>query len=215
MENARQKLGAPSIYIIGAQCTGKTTLVNSITEHLGKVYPGLPFAVIKELARAVLKSEDVNRDDITNGSDKGMKFQSFLLQAQLEEELGAQHEKFIISDRSGIDPIAYAKRYGQPHYAHSMLSSSAWATLGDKMRRGTVIICEPVPAWLFDDGIRLMPKDTPEWIGLHQTFIDLLQSSNIGFHILPATFGDLDTRVKFVLDKWRVSASLNCGAIST
>ena len=52
------------------------------------------------------------------------------------------------------------------------------------MRRGTVIICEPVPAWLFDDGIRLMPKDTPEWIGLHQTFIDLVRSSNIGFNIL-------------------------------
>ena len=36
-----------------------------------------------------------------------------------------------ISNHSGIDPIAYTKRYGQPQYAaRQLLSSSAWATLG-------------------------------------------------------------------------------------
>ncbi|EXJ72718.1 uncharacterized protein A1O5_03865 [Cladophialophora psammophila CBS 110553] len=192
----------PSIYIIGAQCTGKTTLVEAVSQHIRRQQTYLSFAIIKELARGILVAADVNRDDIRTGSEKAMGFQKRVLEAQLDEEQKLQSQGFIISDRSGIDPIAYAKLYGPPRVTKEMLGTSAWAALRKTMRQGVVILCEPVPRWLSDDGVRLMPQDTREWFELHQAFIDLLRLSDIGFVLLPATCNSIEERVAFVLEKW-------------
>ena len=149
---------APPIYIIGAQCTGKTTLLKAISGCVRKAHPEPAFAVINELARGVLVSANVNRDDISSGSEKGMEFQKLVLQAQLEQELECQPPRFIISDRSGIDPITYARKYGPPRWGQEMIESSAWARLRERMQHGVVVLCEPVSTWLSDDGVRLMPK---------------------------------------------------------
>lgn len=194
---------APSIFIIGAQCTGKTTLVKAISDHIRNAYPELPFTVIKELARGVLISTNVNRDDISSGSEQGMKFQKLVLQAQLKEELACQPHGLIISDRSGIDPIAYARKYGQPRWQREMLATPAWVRLRERMQQAIVVLCEPVPAWLSDDGVRLMPKDNTEWTELHGIFVNLLQESDITFYSLSATLTHIEQRVDFVLDIWR------------
>ena len=193
----------PSIYIIGAQCTGKTTLLEGVYQYIRRHEPSRPVSTIKELARGILVDADVNRDDIRAGSEKAMKFQRLVLEAQLEEELRLQSRGLIVSDRSGIDPIAYATMYGPSKYTKVLLEMPSWATLKQKMRRGVVILCEPVEGWLFDDGTRLMPKDKEEWIQLHQTFIALLEKTDIGFSLLPASRTSLEERVVFVLEKWK------------
>ena len=72
MEGHKHELEFPSIFIIGAQCTGKTTLVTAISDSIQQEYPNQRFTVIKELARGALESANVNRDDIINGSEKEM-----------------------------------------------------------------------------------------------------------------------------------------------
>ncbi|OAP58357.1 hypothetical protein AYL99_07447 [Fonsecaea erecta] len=196
----------PSIYIIGAQCTGKTTLVDAVSQRIRSEHSHLSFAVIKELARGILTTADVNRGDIRAGSKKAMNFQRLVLEAQLDEEQRLQSHGFIISDRSGIDPIAYANLYGPPQVTEEMLEMSAWAALKKRMCQGIVILCEPVPAWLFDDGVRLMPKDTSEWLELHNAFVNLLRQSEIEFELLPATCSLIEKRVAFVLESWEARA---------
>lgn len=192
-----------SIYIIGAQCTGKTTLVKAVSERIQAEQPGLQFATIKELARGILISANVNRNDIRAGSVKAMEFQKLVLEAQLEQERSLQRFSLFISDRSGIDPIAYATKYGPPEVAEEMLETATWSLLRDRMRWGLIVLCEPVSAWLFDDGVRLMPKDNQEWLELHEVFVDLLRSCGIGFEILPTTCTDIEERTRFVVERWR------------
>ena len=191
-----------SIYIIGAQCTGKTTLVEDTASRLRELEPQPSFTVVKELARDILKSANVSRKDIRAGSEKGMGFQRLVLEAQLDEELDRDDCGFIVSDRCGIDPIAYARLYGPPQVAEELLASSQWVLLRDRLRRGLVIVCEPVPDWLYDDGVRLMPADNEEWYELHRVFLDLLQQCEIAFEVLPLTRTSREERTAFVLDLW-------------
>ncbi|KIW24648.1 uncharacterized protein PV07_10352 [Cladophialophora immunda] len=196
----------PSIYIIGAQCTGKTTLVEAVSRHIRRERSHLSFTIIKELARGVLVTADVNRDDIRAGTEKAMNFQRLVLKTQLDEEQKLQNRGFIISDRSGIDPIAYANLYGPPQATTEMLGSSSWAALRKRMCQSIVILSEPVLPWLFDDGVRLMPEDISEWFALHNAFISLLQQSEIKFESLPATCNVIEKRVAFVLEAWETRA---------
>jgi nicotinamide riboside kinase len=194
------------VYIIGAQCTGKTTLVEDVARQLQEREPGLSFTTIQELARGILQITNVNRDDIKAGSSKAMNFQRLVLEAQFEEELDRQTRGFIISDRSGIDPIAYTKLYGSSKAVEMLLGSSEWAVLRQRMQQGVVILCEPVREWLFDDGIRLMPGDHEEWYALHRVFIELLQEAEIAFTVLPAQRTSKEERIGFVLDWWKSSS---------
>ncbi|ETI27930.1 hypothetical protein G647_00379 [Cladophialophora carrionii CBS 160.54] len=195
--------GSRSIYIIGAQCTGKTTLVEDVAEALRTQGAG-PFATIKELARGILNTANITRDDIRAGNAGAMEFQKLVLGAQLNEELDRERRGLIVSDRSGIDPIAYATLYGPPEVARDLLESDAWRVLREKMRKGLIILCEPVREWLFDDGTRLMPADDAEWYELHTVFIRLLQQTGITYEVVPATCTSREERVARVLARWRI-----------
>lgn len=193
----------PSIYIIGAQCTGKTTLVEAVEEYLGKEESQPSFTVIKELARGILETASVNRDDIRAGSQKARHFQSLVLEGQFEQEFDSHARGLILSDRSGIDPIAYATLYCSREAGKELCDKPIWVWLRSRMQGSLVVLCEPVTAWLFDDGTRLMPKDDDEWFELHKVFMELLQESNIAFEVLPATCYSKEERMAFVLEKWR------------
>ncbi|OCT53413.1 P-loop containing nucleoside triphosphate hydrolase [Cladophialophora carrionii] len=194
--------GSRSIYIIGAQCTGKTTLVEDVAVAL-QSHGAKPVTTIKELARGILNTANITRDDIRAGNAGAMEFQKLVLGAQLNEELDRERRGLIVSDRSGIDPIAYATLYGPPEVARELLESDAWRVLREKMRKGLIVLCEPVPEWLFDDGTRLMPADDAEWYELHTVFISLLQQTGITYEVLPATCTSREERVARVLERWR------------
>lgn len=84
-----------NIYVIGAQCTGKTTLVNALEEHFksNNVDRNMPQpTVIQEVARAVLKEKGFTREDITTSPSRALQLQRHILDAQLHAEC-SQNDK--------------------------------------------------------------------------------------------------------------------------
>lgn len=199
-----------NIYIIGPQSTGKTTLVNALEEAFASGN-GLPSssnrtrpAIIREVARTVLKTYNFTRDDITNSPTRALRLQELILKAQLKAEEtalnGSPSKAWFISDRSGLDPIVYAKLFVGEDAAQQMVSSDAWKALAERMKNGLVILCEAGCTWLVDDGTRLMPKDIEDWLRVNSAFHEVLETLAIDNLLMPKSVLDLQQRVQIVLD---------------
>jgi nicotinamide riboside kinase len=194
------------LYIIGAQSTGKTTLVNALEEHFDlcrspqEARPSQPL-IIREVARTVLKEKGFNREDITTSPTRALQLQKHILDAQHNAECEinvSSTPKWYICDRSGLDPIVYTKYFVGQEASAEMLASRSWIELESRMKAGIVILCEAGCHWLKDDGIRLMPNHADEWTRIDDTFRSLLEEREIQYYVLPKDLADLGERVDFV-----------------
>jgi nicotinamide riboside kinase len=200
------------LYIIGAQCTGKTTLVNALEEefcrndatHSQQEVPSKP-VVIREVARAVLKEKQLSRDDITNSPSRALELQKHILEAQLVAEKAAIDVKnptaWYISDRSGMDPIVYAQLFVGGKEADEMLASETWKELEHRMKAGVVMLCEAGCSWLTDDGTRLMPPNLGQWMSIDSAFREQLAKRDIRYMVVPKDLLDIKARVKLVQEQ--------------
>ncbi|KAJ2987431.1 hypothetical protein NUW58_g4510 [Xylaria curta] len=195
---------APNIYIIGSQCTGKTTLCNAVSEYLNQHPATLegPPGAIKEVARTILKNHGFTRGDIRSSQDRTLELQRLIIEGQFEaEKTELQTHSWFISDRSGFDPIIYARKYVSKEAADGLVASPKWREMRDRMAKSLIIVCVGED-WLRDDGVRLMPLDKTEWRQLHAEFCSALAGFGLEYHILPSSVGDRDERVQFVLERW-------------
>ncbi|KAI1386232.1 AAA domain-containing protein [Hypoxylon trugodes] len=193
-----------NIYIVGAQCTGKTTLVNALRDHFTKTSPQKKDApgVILEVARSVLRKHQFTSDDVVT-PERSLALQGLILKAQAEAERAIhQEEGWFISDRSGMDPIVYAKRYVGQEAFTNLMQTPEWKELKERMSKSLIIVCEPCPAWLKDDGVRLMPKDIEDWTYFHDIFCESLDEMGLQYENLPARMNDTEDRTRFVITKW-------------
>ena len=170
-----------SIFIIGAQCTGKTTLVNALRRHFAET-SAQPPAIISKVARTVLKQLDITRDDIVNSAERCLMLQKAILLAQFEAERRlADGGQWYMSDRSALDPVVYAKLFVSETAARALVSLPQWTALEQNMKRGLVFLCESGCNWLVDDGTRLMPKDDDDWARVDAAFRALLEEREIAY----------------------------------
>ena len=195
-----------NIYVVGAQCTGKTTLVDALVAHLDTSIDekGIEVSkpvVIKEVARKVLQEHNFTALDITTSPERALLLQKLILVAQYEAEKETAG-KWFISDRSSVDPVVYAKVYVGEEACSDMLQMATSIQLLSNMRDALVCVCETNPSWLRDDGVRLMPKDLEEWTDFHQIFIGVLQELGIKYIILGKQT-NVSQRVDMVLQAWR------------
>ncbi|KAI4246120.1 MAG: hypothetical protein L6R40_002072 [Gallowayella cf. fulva] len=195
-----------NIYIIGAQSTGKTTLVTALGHYFGQNLKSYGLAEnphqLKEVARGVLREHGFTASDITTSKSRALELQRLIIQAQIRAEKALEHSWYI-ADRSALDAVAYAQQYVGESEAHGLQQGLTWSEVEHKMRAGTVILCEPGGQWLMDDGVRLMPQDRAEWFELHSHFMRLLTGCNIEYVVLPCSIAGLEERVAFVVDAWR------------
>ncbi|KAH6634870.1 hypothetical protein B0J18DRAFT_32817 [Chaetomium sp. MPI-SDFR-AT-0129] len=78
-----------SIYIVGAQCTGKTTLVNNLQAYFANAIPSaLPPAIVTEVARTVLQAHNFTARDVRIPA-RSLELQRLILQAQAVAERAA------------------------------------------------------------------------------------------------------------------------------
>jgi nicotinamide riboside kinase len=189
----------PNIYVIGAQCTGKTTLVNALQRHFygePDFEHNAPY-IISEVARTELRKHGFTTDDIRSSPDQSFAFQKLILTAQVAAERSALREKsWFVSDRSGVDPIIYAMRYVGLDSARSLRESAEWSELKGRMTKSLVVVCE-AGKWLVDDGVRLMPEHKQDWIQFHAMFCTFLDEVGLRYQLVPCAMEDLSSRVSF------------------
>ena len=200
---------SPCLYIIGAQCTGKTTLVDALEDMFGsgelsnhlQGKSSRP-VIIREVARTVLRDKHFSRDDITTSSSRALQLQKHILDAQYEAEQTAigpdTRATWYISDRSGLDPIIYAQLFVGEEAAQEMLASEKWGEREQRMKAGVVMLCEAGCSWLVDDGTRLMPTGTEEWTHINDAFRKQLAVRGIRYTLVPNHVVSLEARVQLV-----------------
>lgn len=196
-----------SIYIVGAQCTGKTTLVKQLEVDLKSWSRGNAVEepeTISEVARTILRKHSCTTDEIRSSPERSLALQKLILSAQVEKEDEAlERSSWFLSDRSGIDPIVYAARYVGIRAAEDMQRSAGWLKLKGRMADSLIVVCEAGMTWLEDDGVRLMPQDHQDWIKMHELFCHMLNTVGLGYCVLPCSVPNIADRLQFVLTKWR------------
>ncbi|PYI35250.1 hypothetical protein BP00DRAFT_334626 [Aspergillus indologenus CBS 114.80] len=201
-----------NIYLVGAHCTGKTTLVEGLRAHLSPNLVSELYgenaecpAIVDELVRNIMRTDGFTASDVRHPT-KGLELQTrtMLAQHQAEVNLG---NKWFISDRSGIDPIVYAEVFlGRPE-AEKLAEMKEWHVLREKMKKAYVIVCEPENAsWLSTDRVRVACNDVEEWRSIARAFRTALQNHGIPYVTIPVGMEDLGKRVQFVEELLRSSA---------
>ncbi|ROW12902.1 hypothetical protein VPNG_04762 [Cytospora leucostoma] len=198
-----------NIYIIGAQSTGKTTLLNALRAHFDRA-PSVSEVdkpqIIEETARIVFKQEGFKfaAVDTLSNFDEYLGILRLILKAQLEAENEAlRKSKWFISDRSGLDCLIYAAKYLGHEGAEQLSKTPELAKLKARMQEGRVIVCEPVADWLKDDGsgFRPIPEIKEQWLAVHTEFCELLNGLGLRYEVLPARITSLEERVTFGLSR--------------
>lgn len=199
-----QEFKPKNIYIIGAQCTGKTSLVNALESSFVDLFSTTPPIIVREVARSVLKLHGFTASDITSDPARCLQLQALILEAQFNSERDAlTRSPWIISDRSGIDPIIYASRHIGSEAVSLMTSSNYWQELRDRMSQSLVFVCETVEDWLISDGVRLMPRDVEDWMEYDSEFCRMLESAEIPYQMIPRSVKSLEDRASFVWSRWK------------
>lgn len=196
------RMAPKNIFIVGAQSTGKTTLVNALKDHFTQYREqNIPEPLlISEVARSVLRELDIDRHAIATSPAKSLKLQTAILNAQYELETAAVEQGiWYISDRSGADPIVYAGLSVSGEAASDLLASKEWLKLESHMKDGLVFVCEAGCTWLVDDGVRWMPEDLAQWHRFDQAFRDLLAERGIDYQVVPKDAVRIGERVEMVL----------------
>jgi nicotinamide riboside kinase len=205
------KTSMKSIYVIGAQSTGKTTLVNALAKAFHEQLQATGAnkqtpTVIKEIARTIVQREaQFSREAVAATPERALRLQHRILAAQYDAEIAIYHAntpvsapEWYISDRSGLDPIVYARCLVGKEAAADMLATTAWKELESRMKDGLVILCEAGGHWLEDDGLRLMPEDLDEWLRVDASFRDLLEARGIEYYVMSKETMDIQDRVGLV-----------------
>lgn len=207
-----------NVFIVGAQSTGKTTLVDALEKIYSKPTISSPIKhhrpmapiFIREVARNVLKTHGFTREDITSSPERALQLQKHILQAQQEAEIAAVSQSsnsWYVTDRSAIDPIVYASVFVSETAAEDLFASKPWNDMEGRMRGGLVFLCEAGTRWLVDDGTRLMPTDEEDWMKVDRAFRRLLEARDIAYKIIPRHIQDIDARVSIVTDALLAASS--------
>lgn len=144
--------------------------------------------------------------------------QHTILKAQLERELearsvaGGSAARMVLSDRSAIDPVAYAvltaanKEDGRERMRVLVDTPEFQAAL-HWYREGTFILFKPVPEWLVDDGVRSMDQNL-------EVFRDILNELEIPYVELGGEIRDIRARVAYAKGLINVNGTNACSLVT-
>ncbi|KAI1676005.1 AAA-28 domain containing protein [Pyrenophora tritici-repentis] len=189
-----------NLYLIGPQCSGKTTLLNALRAFYSDHDPASHHmeqpSIIEEVVRVVMHEGFQARD--LYDSVRGLHLQTHILlrQNQTEEQL---KDRWFFTDRSALDTLVYAKEYTGADAFRALAGTKEWAKSRLRMQQATVIVCEAGNTdWLSADRVRLAYQDTAEWKALNEAFFVMLRDYEISYSVLPNTIKDLGERVALI-----------------
>ena len=135
-------------------------------------------------------------------SNRDIDMQRTILKAQLEQERASRNVagdsgvRMVLSDRSAIDPVAYAvltaaNEENARERMRVLVDIPEFQAALHWYREGKFILFKPVPEWLVDDGVRSMDTQSLE------VFRDILKELEIPYVELGEEMKDLQARVAF------------------
>ncbi|KAI8676078.1 hypothetical protein NCS56_00494700 [Fusarium sp. Ph1] len=131
--------------------------------------------IVSEVVRTVLTKHKFTAEDVKSSPSRCLALQQLILEAQaLAEKEALQRSSWFISDRSGVDPLVYARKYVSADAALEMQRQSAWIEVKARMSASLIVVCEAGTPWLTDNGVRLMPGNEEAWMQLFDEFCGLL-----------------------------------------
>ena len=108
--------------------------------------PQAHLVVITEVAHELVLRNEVHPSEIQSGQEIAMELQKGTLETQMiREEHAANVANLILSDRSGVDPVVFATKYGGMAHGQILSISNSWTYLRERMQRGQVVLCKSVP----------------------------------------------------------------------
>ncbi|KAF9644028.1 hypothetical protein BDM02DRAFT_3157297 [Thelephora ganbajun] len=184
-----------TLYLIGPSSTGKSTLFHAIVKDMGLDLG----QCITEVARTVMKNTGFSRETV---GDIGM--QRAIMIAQLEQEhvarsvAGGGTVRVVLSDRSALDPVAYAvltaaNEDDARERMRVLVNTPEFQAALSRYREGTFILFKPMPEWLVDDGVRSVEKQGE----VFEVFHGVLKELGIPYVELGEEIKDLQARVAF------------------
>ncbi|KAM3067002.1 hypothetical protein ACMFMG_011784 [Clarireedia jacksonii] len=194
----------PNIYLIGPQCTGKSTLLEALRAYYA-IDSNREFenqrvecpAIIEEVVRRVMRENGFSVQDLKD-AHRGFELQQRVLLEQYHAEEIIQGEWYI-SDRSGLDALVYAKEYIGVSTAKELENTREWNTLRKRMQDAVVVFCEAGTAdWLSEDEVRMAYSNTAESERLNKEFHTMLIQHRIQYVVLPKHLRDLLERVDLI-----------------
>ncbi|KAF7920908.1 hypothetical protein EAE99_007760 [Botrytis elliptica] len=194
----------PNIYLIGPQCTGKTTLLETLRTHYA-IDANREFesqcaerpVIIEEVVRRVMRCQGFNIQDLRN-VERGFELQQCVLLEQYNSEKKVQCEWYI-SDRSGLDALVYAKAYIGVTAVKKLEDTEEWNRLKKRMQDALVVFCEAGNAsWLSEDEVRMKYSNIAAWERLNNEFHAMLIEHHIEYITLPKHVTDLQDRVALI-----------------
>lgn len=199
-------LPIPNVYIVGPQSTGKTSLVNKLRSEVGNWLNHTSIdepQIVSEVARTVLSKHNFTAVDVKSSPQRCFTLQKLILDAQaLAEAEALVQSRWFISDRSGVDPLVYTKRYVSAEAALDLQRQDTWIEVRARMADSLIVVCESGTPWLTDDGIRLMPESREEWLQLFKDFCEVLDGIGLQYSVVPRDMLDISERATFVHSKW-------------
>eukprot|EP01130_Rhizamoeba_saxonica_P007674 TRINITY_DN310_c0_g2_i3.p1 TRINITY_DN310_c0_g2~~TRINITY_DN310_c0_g2_i3.p1 ORF type:complete len:645 (+),score=105.68 TRINITY_DN310_c0_g2_i3:1230-3164(+) len=183
------------MYIIGAHCVGKTTLLNYfVNQQPRQVHH------IKEVARNLLSKSKINKKDLQD-DDVFFSFQQQLFERQNICEKERMHRSFV-SDRCCLDPLVYTREKSEEKYNLFCEKNKAQLEqIKDRYRKQNthLVIIKPNPNIVKDDGVRLN-ADIEHMNQVHECYTDTLEELGIEYDIIHAE--PLEERYSIICDIW-------------
>ena len=201
LTNRRGLSKESNLYLIGPQCSGKTTLLNALgtfySNHDPASHPIEQPFIVEEVVRVVMHEKGFQARDLYD-SVRGLQLQMHILlrQNQTEEQL---KDRWFLADRSALDTLVYAKEYTGTDAFRALASTNEWAESRLRMQQATVVVCEAGNTeWLSADKVRLAYQDTAEWKALNEAFFVMLREYGISYSVLPNAIKDMGELVALV-----------------
>lgn len=117
------------------------------------------------MATTVRTKHKYTANNTTSSTDRPLALQNLILEAQSSAEKEAlQRVDWFISDRSGFDPLVYAREHVSPQAVVEMRQLPFWMEERSVMETSLIVVCEAGMPWLMDDSVRLMPDNEDAWM---------------------------------------------------
>ena len=174
------------VVITGAQCTGKTTIIEKLKE--------LGYYTVPEAAREVIEEQEKIGSDALPWKNK-LAFQKLVLKKQIElEESIPENAKIVFLDRGIPDGIAYLKAAQIPVPEEFYLAAK-------KYRYNFVFLLDELPFYEKDNA----RKESPEERKIIQKEIKKVYEE-LGYKVIQVPFMSVEERVRFILERMKEDA---------